>query len=124
MRTEGEQSVPTTRIEAGEWWGMAAGPLAWGIDLGSCYAGAPHACSTGHYYVLRVIALVCFLIALSGFVAAYSVHRRMPRTSDEHGHFLHDRAFFLSLAGMVLSLGFSVVIVAGSVPQWFLSPCA
>jgi hypothetical protein len=124
MRTEERQSAATARIETGEWWGMAAGPLAWGIDLGCSYAAAPHACSTGHYYVLRVISLICFLIALSGFVLAFGTHRRLPRSSDEHGHFLHDRAFFLSLAGIVLSLGFAVVIIAGSVPQWILSPCA
>ncbi len=106
------------------WWGVAAGPLAWGCDLGSSYAVAPHACSTGHFYVLHVISLVFFLIALSGFALAFGTYRRLPDNAEKQGHLPRDRAFFLSLVGIVMSLGFAIIIIAGAVPRWILSPCA
>ena len=122
--TGAQHIVDTPRLEFAVWWGLAAGPLAWGLDLGSSYAVAPHACSTGHYYVLHVITWICFLIALSGFVIALMSHRRLPRPASAEGHLPRDRAFFLSLLGITMSLGFSVVIIAETVPRWILDPCS
>jgi hypothetical protein len=121
---EAEHIADTPRLEAAVWWGVAAGPLAWGCDLGSSYAAAPHACSTGHFYVLHVISLVFFLIALSGFALAFGTYRRLPEQAEKQGHLPRDRAFFLSLVGIGMSLGFAVIIIAGAVPRWILSPCA
>ena len=124
MMTEAERMTFDSRIGFGEWWGLAAGPLAWAFDLGSSYAATPHACSTGHYYVLHVISLVALAVALSGFVGAFHIHSRLPKEADKQGHLPRDRAFFLSLAGIGMSLWFVVVIIAESVPRWILSPCA
>lgn len=124
MMTETQHMIGIPRLEFAVWWGMAAGPTAWGIDLGVSYASAPHACSTGHYYVLRVISLACFLVALTGFFFALSMHRRLFGKAEKEGHHPRDRAFFLSLVGIVLSLSFAVIIIAGAVPRWILSPCS
>jgi hypothetical protein len=124
MASEAQQVIDTPRLEFGVWWGVAAGPLAWGVDLGSSYAVTQHACSTGHYYVLHVISVICFVLALTGFVLAFGMHRRLPQNADKQGHSSRDRAFFMSLVGIVMSLFFAVIIIAGAVPRWILSPCS
>ena len=61
--SEAQQVIDTPRLEFGVWWGIAAGPLAWGVDLGASYAVTQHACSTGHYYVLlQPLGFLIFLI--------------------------------------------------------------
>src|SRR6185312_13801683 len=121
---EAQQIVDTPRLEFAVWWGIAAGPIAWGCDLGLSYAIARHSCSTGHFYVLHVVSLVFFVVALTGFVLAFGMHRHLPEQADKQGHLPRDRAFFLSLVGIVMSLFFAVIIIAGAVPRWILSPCS
>ena len=75
--TETQPIVDTPRLEFAVWWGVAAGPVAWAFDLGFSYAVAPHACSTGHFYVLHIISLICFIVALTGFVLAFGTQRQV-----------------------------------------------
>jgi len=118
-----EQSIQAGRTPAGLWWSLAAGFVAWGLDLGLSYTLVPHSCSTGHHYVLHAIGIVCFLIALSGFVTGLVEFKAFPGTTSEEGGSPFDRAHFQALLGMTFSLSFAVVIIAGSVPRWILSPC-
>jgi hypothetical protein len=115
-------------IDAGQtpWslcWSLVAGFAAWGTDLGLSYVLEQHSCSTGHHYVLHVISLVCIAIALSGFGTGLSEFKQLPQNSTEEGGSRFDRAHFEALLGMAFSLSFAVVIIAGSVPRWILSPC-
>src|SRR5438477_6919815 len=107
-----EQTVRGGRVLVGLRWAFWAGPLAWLLDLGFSYAVAQHACSTGHFYVLHVISLICFVLALTGFVLAFGTYRHLPQKADKQGHLPRDRAFFLSLVGIVMSLFFAVIIIA------------
>lgn len=118
----------TKQIEAGHtpiglWWSLMAGFAAWGFDLGFSYVLEQQSCSTGHHYVLHVISVVCFVIALTGFIAGLVEFKRFPGTTSEEGGTHFDRAHFQALLGMGLSLCFAVVVIAGSVPRWILSPC-
>jgi hypothetical protein len=115
-------------IEAGKtplelWWSLIAGFLAWGVDLGSSYVLEQHSCSTGHHYVLHAISFICLLLALSGFATGLAGLRRLPKETSEEAGGRYDRAYFQSLLGMMFSLSFVVVVIAGSVPRWILSPC-
>jgi hypothetical protein len=105
------------------WWAMCAGPLAWAADLGFSYVLTQHSCSTGHHYVLHVITIVCALIAVSGFVAGWSAYSTIPGEATKDGERPLDRTYFQVLFGIVFSLSFTVVIIAGAVPRWILSPC-
>jgi hypothetical protein len=115
-------------IDAGQtpwalWWSLVAGFAAWGTDLGLSYVLEQHSCSTGHHYVLHVISLVCLMIALSGFATGFHEFKQLPGNTSEEGGSRFDRAHFEALLGMLFSLSFAVVIIAGSVPRWILSPC-
>jgi hypothetical protein len=118
-----EQQIQEGRTPLGLWWSLVAGFAAWGFDLGVSYMLEQHSCSTGHHYVLHVISVVCFAIALTGFVTGMVEFRRIPGTTSEEGGSHFDRAHFQALLGMAFSLCFAVVVIAGSVPRWILSPC-
>jgi hypothetical protein len=111
--------VEAGKTPVGIWWSLVAGFAAWGIDLGL----KQHSCSTGHYYVLHTISFVCFVIAMSGFAFGFIEMRRFPHDSKEEGGRSLDRAHFQALIGMIFSLSFAVIIIAGSIPRWILSPC-
>jgi hypothetical protein len=104
-------------------WSLCAGPLAWGLDLALSYVLTQHSCSTGHHYVLHLITAVCFLISVSGGVAGFMQHQKMPREVSEEGARPWDRAYFQVLFGIVFSVAFAVVVIAGAVPRFILSPC-
>jgi hypothetical protein len=118
-----EHVIRGGRTPWGLWWSLAAGFIAWSTDLGLSYMLEQHSCSTGHHYVLHVIDIVCLVIAISGFATGLVEFKRFPRSTSEEGGSPFDRAHFQALLGMAFSLSFAVVIIAGSVPRWILSPC-
>jgi hypothetical protein len=118
-----EQKIQAGRTPLGLWWSLIAGFAAWAMDLGFSYVLEQHSCSTGHHYVLHVISVLSLAIALTGFGTGWVEFRRFPGSTSEEGGTHFDRAHFQALLGMAFSLVFAVVIVAGSVPRWILSPC-
>lgn len=118
-----EHKIERSRTPALVIWCMWAGPIAWIADLGFSYVLTQHTCSTGHHYVLHLISIVCFLIALSGASAGIYAYNCIPDDASEEGRHPHDRAYFQMLFGMVFSIAFAVVVIAGAVPRWILSPC-
>ena len=121
--TETKSIVEAGRTPLGIWWSMVAGFAAWGADLGLSYMLEQHSCSTGHYYVLHTISFVCFVTAMTGFVTGFLKMRRFSHESKEEGGRSMDRAHFQALIGMIFSLSFAVIIIAGSIPRWILTPC-
>jgi hypothetical protein len=120
---EFEQIIEQGKTPAGLNWSLIAGFVAWGVDLGLSYVLEQHSCSTGHRYVLHAISIVCLMMAMSGFVTGVSEFKRLPHDAAEEGGSRFDRAYFQALLGMMFSLSFAVVIIAGSVPRWIVSPC-
>ena len=118
-----EQMIKSGRTPRGLWWSLTAGFGAWAVDLGVSYVLEQHSCSTGHHYVLHVVSAVCLAIAVSGFGAGLLEYRRFPGDTSEEGGSPFDRAHFQAVLGMIFSLSFAVVIIAGWVPRWVLSPC-
>jgi uncharacterized membrane protein YidH (DUF202 family) len=118
-----EQTVERGHAPGLLWWCMIAGPFAWACDLGFSYVLAQHTCSTGHHYVLHLITIICFLIALTGVAAGYTAYNRLPTEVSDKGRRPFDRAYFQVLFGVVFSVAFAVVVIAGAVPRWILSPC-
>ena len=118
-----DQQIQAGQTPLGLWWSLLAGFVAWGFDLGFSYMRERHSCSTCHPYILHVISVVCFAIALTGFGTGLVEFRRFPGTTSKEGGSHFDRAHFQALLGMAFSLSFAVVVIAGSVPRWILGPC-
>jgi hypothetical protein len=121
--TDGQQEVQHGKTPWMLWWSLVAGFAAWGTDLALSYMLEQHSCSTGHHYVLHVISALCFAIAISGVFAGFLSMRTLPENVSEEGGKPFDRAHFQALLGMAFSFSFAIVVIAGSVPRWILSPC-
>jgi hypothetical protein len=118
-----EQQIQAGQTPPGLWWSLAAGFAAWGLDLVFSYLLERHSCATGDRFVLHLVSMACFAMALSGFVTGLVEFRRFPGTTSEEGGSHFDRAHFQALLGMAFSLSFALVVIAGSVPRWILGPC-
>jgi len=123
MMTQTRQVAERGKTPATLWWSMVAGFLAFGADLGFSYPLQQHSCSTGKYFLLHVISVVCAVIALSGVVTGWRGYQSLPEEVSEDGSSPHDRAHFQALLGMAFCLFFLLAIVANAVPRWILDPC-
>jgi hypothetical protein len=103
--------------------GVLLGPIAWILDEGLSYSLEQHACSTGHFYILHVISVVCLLIALGGVAIAWR-QLSLVGSGSESGGSIRDRSWWMARFGIALGIGFAVVIVALAVPKFMLSPCS
>ena len=122
--TEPQQSERVPAFELDVWWGLIAGPLAWGLNEGASYAITQHACSTGHFYLLRIIGAISVIMAMSGFLLAFAIHRRLPHNPETEEQLPRDRAYFMAFVGMAMSLAFALIVIAQALPQVVLSPCS
>lgn len=127
MRALATEDQRNGRIQAVQWVGVLAGPVAWIFDEGLSYALVQHACSTGHYYVLHVVSIVCLVIALSGVFLSWKNLLVLPASREEKGEIPGgspmDRAVFMAKLGLMMSVGFVLVIIALGVPKVMMSPC-
>jgi hypothetical protein len=105
------------------WFGVLAGPVAWMLDEGLSYAITQHACSTGAFYELHIISVVCLLLAISGMFVARRQLTLVPSGADDEGGSPRDRSWFMARFGIACSAGFALVIIALMVPKIILSPC-
>lgn len=120
------QNPETLRSSAGAaqlWFGILAGPLAWAFDEGVSYALVPHACSTGHQYVLHIVTIISFAIVIAGLFVARRAQSRIPSPTSLDGGSTLDRSRFMALLGMASSSVFILVIIAQTIPRFILSPC-
>jgi hypothetical protein len=105
-----------------QFYSLLIGPIAWAADLGLSYATVYHACSTGHHYVLHVISIITFVMALSGAYVGWREFETV-RGADEEGGSPLDRSHFMALLGISSGFGFALVIIATAVPKFVFSPC-
>jgi predicted lysophospholipase L1 biosynthesis ABC-type transport system permease subunit len=104
------------------WYGILIGALAFGADEQITYSLVPHACSTGHIYVLYWATAIALLFALSGAgIATKNLAATQAASID--GGTRADRSRFMAILGIAASLGFATIIIAMAVPRFLLSPC-
>ena len=110
-------------VLAAQLYGLFIGPLTFGFDLLLSYSLVPHACSTGHEYVLHVVTAVAFVIVASGLFTSVYLYQRIPGEMPKRGDELMSRARFVILLGILMCFFCEVLIIASSLPRFVLSPC-
>jgi hypothetical protein len=120
-------------------FGLVAGPLAWGVHLVANYALASHACFPGavpraalppgsDWLLPLLIAIDLTVIAIAAVAALLSYRswrserQELSRNAGEVVDIGEGRTRFLSLWGMLTSVGFLIAIVFDVVALW-VPPC-
>jgi hypothetical protein len=107
------------------WTGVLGGPVLWAVHLQTGYVISRFTCTRGHLAAVHhAVTLLMLLAAVACTLLALREWRRLG-PSDSHGDEAGPlgRSRFLAGLGILSSGLFSLVIVAGWVPMFFLSPC-
>jgi hypothetical protein len=104
------------------WYGILVGALAFAADEQITYSLVPHACSTGHTYVLYWATAIALAFALSG-AAIGTKNLAVTQAASIDGGTRADRSRFMAILGIAASLGFATIIIAMAIPRFILSPC-
>lgn len=94
------------------WYGNLAPPIAWAASLQLRYALVQWACASGARWTLTAFAVPLCLLSLSGAFIGWRYK------SDDAA-----RVRFMAIGALALGLIFALTILAGIVPDFFLSPC-
>ena len=105
------------------WVGLAAGPIAWAIDLEAGYAIVPWACGENRRAVFFLISLATFALATIGLVVAWRTLALLPAEATLDGGLSPDRSRFLAWCGVALSALTMLLILGNAVPRTLLGPC-
>jgi hypothetical protein len=105
------------------WIGILTAPLAWAGDLLVRYSLVHWSCGTRQTVVLELVSVIALLLVIGGGMVAWRALRRTPPGAPANGGRPVDRVRFMAMLGVLTSLLFAVVVVAGAVPQWVLDAC-
>lgn len=95
------------------WTGVFAGPFAWALVFELKYALIDYACRNHAHWLFWIFFLLGIAICAYGAFCAWS-----GMATDAS-----PRARFMGIAGVMLSIGFAIFIVAMAIPDLYLLPC-
>jgi hypothetical protein len=111
-------------MRAALWYGVLVGPFAWALDLEASYMMVQTACDSRQPLLLHLASLVTLLACLAGLLVSWRAWTRLAGeegSSTSRGTPTGSRQRFMAASGIVLSIGFSLVIVATEIPNLLLS---
>ncbi len=111
------------------WFGLGAGPIAWGFHLIGSYVLVPFSCSLGTVLPIHLLTLVTGIITLASAIIAFIAWRRSGTDLEADLGAESDldrpaaRSGFMALSGVLLSGLFLLLILAEGTGPFFLPPC-
>ena len=103
------------------WTGVLTGPVVWLINLQIQFVLAPWICALHWKPAALAITLAAALVIVAGGLLSWKQWRQLAQeTGDAHPE---TRPPIMALAGVVLSLGFLLVVFAQAIPQFMLAGC-
>lgn len=94
------------------WFALLAPPIAWAVDMQLRYALIQWACSNHRGWVLTLFSAPLLILAAACAIVGWrSANDDQPRIR------------FMALGAVALGFAFSLAIIAGTLPDFFLRPC-
>ena len=105
-----------------QWVAFLGAPVVWSGAFFVSYALVPTICQRGGLWILQVIPMVGFLLILgAGGLAWRNWNRLAGQEGDPERRV--ERARFMALSGMVLGVGFGLLMIAQVIPTFAIHPC-
>ena len=105
------------------WVGFLLPPTAWASQLQAMWLTTEWSCAVSRFGWNHVVAIVALILSASGTFIAYSFGKASPRTAESTVVQEPRTWNFMSIAGTVLGLYFTVVIFAQWLPTLVGVPC-
>ena len=114
------------------WFALLGGPAAWTIHLLASYPLVPLACSLQTTTPLNLVTAGTALLALAAGLTGWRAWRRLrsdrtaeggTNTADDDILDARGRARFMAVAGSILAVFFTYVIVVEGLPPLLQDPC-
>jgi len=118
-RGSGPPDLPPLPLQ---WMGFLGGPMVWAGAFFLSYALVPTICQRGGIWILQVIPLTGFFLILGAGGVSWRNWTRLAGEGDDPERRV-ERARFMALAGLVLSVGFGLVMAAQLIPTFAIHPC-
>lgn len=106
-----------------QWAGNLLAPVAFLLQLEVAYFAVPRACNAGVVFPVHLAHLGALLIALAGTVIAWRQWQRWGRDLHSDGATPETRSHFMAELALLVSGGFTLVILALWLPAFWLHPC-
>jgi hypothetical protein len=106
------------------WRGVLMAPSAWALQLGIGYALVDWICENGHTILFHLLTLAALLLAASGLYPAWHCWQIAGTQWPDSGGEPVSRSRFMALGGLMLSIFFTVAIIAQWLPTLLLDPCS
>jgi hypothetical protein len=124
LSAEVKEQFKTNGAIFSQWVGLLAAPVAWAAQQLTLYTMVPWACQTGHFFAMHLVSLAAILVAAFGALVARGNWGRAGREqSDDDRAGALPRSRFLSVAGLVASGFFALVIFAQWLAVVVIHPC-
>lgn len=123
MARVGEHRSRSLGEKALQIYGVLGAPIAWAAEFTVSYMTTQHACSTGAFWLLKVLSLVSLLIALTAVAVAFRTYQSAPKTVPQDSGTGVGRSLFMGVLGLMVSTFFTLAILAEAVPRFILTPC-
>jgi hypothetical protein len=112
MRAEITRDLEIRPSSIALWFALLAPAIAWAADLQLRYALIHWACANHREWALTACSVPLLIVALSGVVIGWRY------ANDDQ-----PRIRFMALGAVALGFAFTLAIVAGTLPDFFLRPC-
>jgi hypothetical protein len=119
--TEAKAHVPGG--DATLWFGLLAGPVAWGAQLQLVYVLATPVCAGDSSMLLHVTSLALLFLAFAGGAVAWRAHLVAGPDEARLASEPAGRTSFMAMLGLLSSALFALTIVAQWLAVVFLDPC-
>jgi hypothetical protein len=123
MPIDTEIRVPDGTGIGAQWAGNLLAPIAFLLQLEIAYFIVPRACHAGVVFPIHLAHLGALLIALAGGVTAWRQWQRWGRDWPAAGPGPETRSRFMAEVALLVSAGFTLVILALWLPTFWLHPC-
>ena len=106
------------------WTGILAGPVAWGLDLTISYALVKPVCAAHANALLRSVTFASFLLTAIGAWFACRAITATAGVGPTDGGSELQRARFMAVLGLAVSVLFALQVCAAGIPRWVLDACS
>jgi hypothetical protein len=112
MRAEITKDLEIRPSSVALWFALLAPAIAWAVDLQLRFALIQWACANHREWLLTLFSLPLLVLSILSAVIGW-------RYANDDA----PRVKFMALGALALGFAFSLAIVAGTLPDFFLRPC-